>query len=101
MARIYLSPPHMSSRDRELLIEAFEACGGNQTRAGLRLGLHGAPAHGGALELRTRKLAHRKFSYWWKRLVAVDGGVVEISARNRARVEQRGRCSRTLRAEAT
>jgi two-component system NtrC family response regulator len=62
---------------RQLLVEALEAAGGNQTRAGLLLGLHekrlgappGACAPPGVLDLRARKLAHRKFRYWWDRVV--------------------------------
>jgi hypothetical protein len=45
-----------------------------QAPAGVVLGMHArrgaVPA--GELDPRARKLAHRKFGYWWKRLV-VDG----------------------------
>jgi DNA-binding NtrC family response regulator len=51
---------------RELLVDALRVCGGNQTRAGVMLGLHGG---GQGLDLRARKRAHRKFRYWWERLV--------------------------------
>lgn len=55
---------------RTLLIDALEEAGGNQTRAGILLGLH-EPRHGGGdpPSLQARKLAHRKFRYWWSRLV--------------------------------
>jgi two-component system NtrC family response regulator len=62
---------------RQLLVEALEAAGGNQTQAGLLLGLHEkrlgarpvACAPPVVLDLRARKLAHRKFRYWWDRVV--------------------------------
>jgi DNA-binding NtrC family response regulator len=61
---------------RKLLIDALESAGGNQTVAGFLLGMHrrvdgGAPAtvELGALALAERKRAHRKFTYWWQRLV--------------------------------
>ena len=53
-----------------MLLDALETCGGNQTRAGVRLGLHGG---GEAPDLRARKRAHRVFRYWWKRLVEPGG----------------------------
>jgi DNA-binding NtrC family response regulator len=68
---------------RRLLIDALVRAGGNQTRAGLLLGLHrkrddpGAVCAGiGGVEtisLGARKLAHRKFRYWWDRLVEPEG----------------------------
>jgi anaerobic nitric oxide reductase transcription regulator len=61
---------------RQLLIDALASAGGNQTVAGLMLGLHQridrrepATVDFGALALAERKRAHRKFSYWWQRLV--------------------------------
>jgi DNA-binding NtrC family response regulator len=62
---------------RQLLVHALEAAGGNQTQAGLLLGLHEKRSGAGASEsarppapdLRARKLAHRKFRYWWDRVV--------------------------------
>ena len=55
---------------RRMLREALDAACGNQTRAGILLGMHmrsdqEAPK---ILDLRDRKLAHRKFRYWWDRL---------------------------------
>jgi DNA-binding NtrC family response regulator len=47
-----------------MLLEALARAGGNQTLAGMHLGFHG-----GSLDLRARKLAHRRFRYWWSRLV--------------------------------
>jgi sigma-54-dependent transcriptional regulator len=64
----------VSNLRRQMLIDALAASGGNQTLAGVMLGMHtkrGA-AVTGQLDPRARKLAHRKFGYWWKRLV-VDG----------------------------
>jgi len=60
---------------RQMLIDALAAAGGNQTLAGVMLGLHerndGVESGGAArLDLRARKLAQRKFRYWWDRLVA-------------------------------
>ncbi len=56
---------------RRLLVEALEEAEGNQTLAGVLLGLHQRRGEqgGGPASLRARKLAHRKFSYWWHRLV--------------------------------
>lgn len=55
---------------RKMLTQAIQAAGGNQTLAGLMLGMHerrdGAAV---TLDLRARKRAHRKFRYWWHRLV--------------------------------
>jgi two-component system NtrC family response regulator len=64
---------HAATRDlrRRMLLEALQACGGNQTRAGVLLGLHGG---GEAPDLRARKRAHRVFRYWWERLVDGAGG---------------------------
>jgi DNA-binding NtrC family response regulator len=64
----------VSKLRRQMLIEALAASGGNQTLAGVRLGMHAkrGVAVAGGLDQRARKLAHRKFGYWWKRLV-VDG----------------------------
>jgi hypothetical protein len=53
-----------------MLRAALADAGGNQTLAGIRLGFHaarGAPA--ALVDLRARKLAHRRFRYWWERLV--------------------------------
>jgi DNA-binding NtrC family response regulator len=69
---------------RELLVEALSVAAGNQTLAGILLGLHRRRNEpDGPLDLRARKLAHRKFGYWWARAVArerstpdtPDGGV--------------------------
>jgi two-component system NtrC family response regulator len=67
---------------RRLLIDALDAAGGNQTLAGMLLGMH---AHRDGrvcnLDLRARKLAHRKFRYWWRRLVDAsprEGPLLEI-----------------------
>jgi hypothetical protein len=57
-----------------MLLEALAGAAGNATLAGIRLGFHrtrGAP--GAGLDLRARKLAHRKFRYWWARLVESEG----------------------------
>ena len=51
---------------RGLLLDALRRSGGNQTRAGVLLGLHGG---GEAPDLRARKRAHRMFRYWWERLL--------------------------------
>jgi DNA-binding NtrC family response regulator len=60
---------------RQLLVDALRASAGNRTRAGILLGLHrrrdepaalGEPSE---LGLAARKRAHRKFDYWWRRLV--------------------------------
>lgn len=73
--------PHGGSFDaatsalrRRMVVEALAACGGNQTLAGLQLGFHLA-RYGDSSnpELAARKLAHRKFRYWWARLVDGDG----------------------------
>ena len=53
-----------------MLLEALAAAGGNQTQAGIRLGFGGAPR--AAVDLRARKLAHRRFRYWWERLVEAE-----------------------------
>jgi len=60
---------------RQLLVDALSRAGGNRTRAGVMLGFHrkrgevsdprGGPSEG----LAARKRAHRKFEYWWQRLV--------------------------------
>lgn len=60
---------------RQLLVDALSRAGGNRTRAGVMLGFHrkrgelsdsrGSPSEG----LAARKRAHRKFEYWWQRLV--------------------------------
>jgi two-component system repressor protein LuxO len=50
-----------------MLEDALAAAGGNQTLAGIRLGFHG-----GSHDLRARKLAHRRFRYWWDRLVETE-----------------------------
>lgn len=61
---------------RRLLVDALEAAGGNRTRAGLLLGMGARCAggagtvEGGCPDLRARKLAHRRFQYWWTRLVS-------------------------------
>ena len=59
---------------RQVLIEALEATAGNQTIAGIRLGMHvrSGETEPSRIELRHRKLAHRKFRYWWDRLVGPD-----------------------------
>jgi two-component system NtrC family response regulator len=58
---------------RELLVEALSMAGGNQTLAGILLGLHRRRNEPEApLDLRARKLAHRKFGYWWTRAVAPE-----------------------------
>ncbi len=55
---------------RQLLVETLQVAGGNRTRAGILLGFHCAGAGAaGAVDLRARKRAHRRFSYWWDRLV--------------------------------
>lgn len=54
---------------RQMLREALKSAAGNQTLAGVMLGLH--CKRGGesqALDLKARKRAHRKFSYWWDKL---------------------------------
>ena len=58
-----------------MLRAALAGAGGNQTLAGIRLGFHArraAPAP--TLDLRARKLAHRRFRYWWERLVEPEPG---------------------------
>jgi DNA-binding NtrC family response regulator len=60
---------------RRMLIDALDAAGGNQTLAGMLLGMHlhrdGRVCN---LDLRARKLAHRKFRYWWRRLIDASPG---------------------------
>jgi DNA-binding NtrC family response regulator len=63
---------------RRLLIRALESSRGNQTEAGLLLRLH-EPTGDDESATRVRKLAHRKFRYWWQR-------VVQVSADESARV---------------
>jgi len=58
---------------RQLLVDALAAAGGNRTRAGILLGFHrraGAADDPSAPGSAARKLAHRKFDYWYRRLVA-------------------------------
>jgi hypothetical protein len=67
---------HAATSDlrRQLLLGALEVAKGNQTRAGVLLGLHGTRGEaGGNLDSRARKRAHRKFRYWWQRLVEESG----------------------------
>ena len=62
---------------RAMLIDALTAARGNRTRAGIALGFH--CARDGSMSrdaLRARKLAHRKFCYWWARLVESDANAV-------------------------
>jgi hypothetical protein len=56
-----------------MLVEALAAADGNQTRAGLRLGFH-LSRYGDSSTpgLAARKLAHRKFRYWWERVVEAN-----------------------------
>ena len=56
---------------RQMLIDALAAAEGNQTLAGVMLGMHERQrgATTGRLDTRARKLAHRKFGYWWTKLV--------------------------------
>ena len=56
---------------RQMLIDALAAAEGNQTLAGVMLGMHERQrgAATGRLDTRARKLAHRKFGYWWNKLV--------------------------------
>ncbi len=66
---------------RRLLIEALQAAQGNRTEAGVLLGLHlrrGERRQHDAVDrpdLAARKLAHRKFDYWWHRLAAAGEGI--------------------------
>ncbi len=55
---------------RRLLADALLSSGGNQTMAGLRLGLHRKRGEQEpvVVDRRARKLAHRKFRYWWSQL---------------------------------
>jgi len=55
---------------RQMLIDALHSARGNQTQAGIALGLH-RTRHGseGGDARKARKLAERKFRYWWHRLV--------------------------------
>lgn len=56
------------SLQRAHLRQALSAAHGNQTEAGIRLGFHIArEGHGVASDPRARKLAHRKFRYWWRK----------------------------------
>lgn len=66
MVEFYAATPR---ERRRLLLDAHEQCEGNQTLAGLTLGLHRA-RYGTVSppELGARKLAYRKFRYWWHRL---------------------------------
>jgi len=58
-----------------MLRAALAGAGGNQTLAGIRLGFHARrSAPGATLDLRARKLAHRRFRYWWERLVEAEPG---------------------------
>ena len=69
--------PYAGSFDRatselrcRMLVEALAAADGNQTRAGLQLGFHlSRYGDSSTPELGARKLAHRKFRYWWERVV--------------------------------
>jgi DNA-binding NtrC family response regulator len=58
---------------RRMLVEALAEADGNQTRAGLRLGFHlSRYGDSSTPELGARKLAHRKFRYWWERVVEAN-----------------------------
>jgi len=72
----------VSNLRRQMLIDALAASGGNQTLAGVMLGMHTKRGAVVTVELdpRARKLAHRKFGYWWKRLF-VDGESSSFAAR--------------------
>jgi hypothetical protein len=67
---------------RRMLLRALQDARGNLTGAGIRLGFHarrnGDPAN---LNLQARKLAHRKFRYWWQRLMRVPLEAAADSAR--------------------
>ena len=65
-----------------MLRDALAEAGGNRTLAGIRLGFHaarGAPA--AVVDLRARKLAHRRFRYWWGRLVEAPGLACDLEER--------------------
>jgi DNA-binding NtrC family response regulator len=80
---------------RRLLMEAYQAVDGNLTEAGILLGLHrrqgeiegeegdgggeeeGAGEDTGSIDRRARKLAHRRFSYWYHRLVVPNASTQE------------------------
>lgn len=74
-----------ASLQRGLLVDALERAGGNQTLAGVLLGLHGGRGGEGAIDLRARKLAHRKFCYWWARRVEGSSGASASHAASAAR----------------
>ncbi|MCG8592475.1 MAG: sigma 54-interacting transcriptional regulator [Proteobacteria bacterium] len=52
---------------RELLASALQLAHGNQTLAGLSLGFH--RGRHGEVTTQARKLAYRKFRYWWGRVM--------------------------------
>ncbi len=55
------------------LRQALRAADGNQTEAGIQLGFHIARQGGrAASDPRARKLAHRKFRYWWRKTQAEE-----------------------------
>ena len=58
------------------MIDALSAAQGNQTVAGVMLGMHRRTGDVTAevLDVRARKLAHRKFGYWWRKLVVEAAG---------------------------
>jgi len=77
------------SQRRRMLIAALRAARGNRTEAGIALGLHVA-RHGAdaAADRPARRLAERKFRYWWRRLVEpctrdADGGDASSDSRER------------------
>lgn len=56
------------SVQRRYLRQALKAADGNQTEAGIHLGFHVAgQGNRAASDPRARKLAHRKFRYWWRK----------------------------------
>jgi len=58
---------------RRLLVGTLKECCGNRTAAGLQLGLHLTRYGSSAPSVGARKLAYRKFCYWWSRLVENQG----------------------------
>jgi DNA-binding NtrC family response regulator len=62
---------------RELLLDALRAAGGNLTEAGVLLGFDQRESDADAepSARRARQLAHRRFSYWFRRLVANEADV--------------------------
>jgi len=78
-----------ASERRRMLIAALHAANGNQTEAGVALGLH-VTRHGAdaAADRQARRLAERKFRYWWTRLVEPASSP---PARHEVTPERRGR----------